>query len=76
YAIVDLTGWWPPDQVPGLRVPAGVYHIFAPDYFTALAVRDVTLISPASQPRDWSSEPGRTFQVSLTTPFCSRSRFP
>ncbi|MGO6900216.1 TonB-dependent hemoglobin/transferrin/lactoferrin family receptor, partial [Rhizobium ruizarguesonis] len=69
YAIVDLTGWWTPDQVPGLRVQAGVYNIFDQEYFNALAVRDVNLISTASQPRDWYSEPGRTFKVSLTKTF-------
>ncbi|CAN7494558.1 TonB-dependent hemoglobin/transferrin/lactoferrin family receptor [Rhizobium leguminosarum] len=69
YAIVDLTGWWTPDQVPGLRVQAGVYNIFDQEYFNALAVRDVNLISTASQPRDWYSEPGRTFKLSLTKTF-------
>ncbi|MBB6225548.1 TonB-dependent hemoglobin/transferrin/lactoferrin family receptor [Rhizobium leguminosarum] len=69
YAIVDLTGWWTPEQVPGLRVQAGVYNIFDQEYFNALAVRDVNLVSTASQPRDWYSEPGRTFKVSLTKTF-------
>lgn len=69
YAIVDLTGWWTPEQLPGLRVQAGVYNIFDQKYFNALAVRDVNLVSTASQPRDWYSEPGRTFKVSLTKSF-------
>ncbi|RUL97482.1 TonB-dependent hemoglobin/transferrin/lactoferrin family receptor [Rhizobium chutanense] len=70
YAIVDLTGWWTPQQLPGLRVQAGVYNIFDQEYFNALAVRDVNLSSAtASQPRDWYSEPGRTFKVSLTKTF-------
>ncbi|ANK86715.1 outer membrane domain-containing protein [Rhizobium sp. N1314] len=69
YAIVDLTGWWTPEQLPGLRVQAGVYNIFDRKYFNALAVRDVNLVSTASQPRDWYSEPGRTFKVSLTKTF-------
>ena len=70
YTIVDLTGWWTPEQLPGLRVQAGVYNIFDQEYFNALAVRDVNLSSAtASQPRDWYSEPGRTFKVSLTKTF-------
>ncbi|SCB57136.1 hemoglobin/transferrin/lactoferrin receptor protein [Rhizobium aethiopicum] len=70
YAIVDLTGWWTPEQLPGLRVQAGVYNIFDQEYFNALAVRDVNLSSAtASQPRDWYSEPGRTFKVSLSKTF-------
>lgn len=55
--------------MPGLRVQAGVYNIFDQEYFNALAVRDVNLISTASQPRDWYSEPGRTFKISLTKTF-------
>ncbi|AHG46352.1 cation transporter [Rhizobium leguminosarum bv. trifolii CB782] len=70
YAIVDLTGWWTPEQLPGLRVQAGVYNIFDQEYFNALAVREVNLSSAtASQPRDWYSEPGRTFKVSLSKTF-------
>ncbi|KEC74078.1 UNVERIFIED_ORG: hemoglobin/transferrin/lactoferrin receptor protein [Rhizobium esperanzae] len=70
YTIVDLTGWWTPEQLPGLRVQAGVYNIFDQEYFNALAVRDVNLNSAtASQPRDWYSEPGRTLKVSLTKTF-------
>ncbi|EJC80547.1 LOW QUALITY PROTEIN: TonB-dependent heme/hemoglobin receptor family protein/TonB-dependent hemoglobin/transferrin/lactoferrin receptor family protein [Rhizobium leguminosarum bv. trifolii WSM2297] len=70
YAIVDLTGWWTPEQLPALRVQAGVYNIFDQEYFNALAVREVNLSSvTASQPRDWYSEPGRTFKVSLSKTF-------
>lgn len=70
YGIVDLSGWWTPEQVPGLRVQAGVYNIFDQEYFNALGVRDVNLTSAtASQPREWYSEPGRTFKVSLTKTF-------
>ncbi|WP_245443094.1 TonB-dependent hemoglobin/transferrin/lactoferrin family receptor [Rhizobium sp. H4] len=70
YAIVDLTGWWTPEQLPGLRVQAGVYNIFDQEHYNALAVRDVNLNSAtASQPREWYSEPGRTFKVSLTKTF-------
>jgi hemoglobin/transferrin/lactoferrin receptor protein len=69
YGIVDMTGWWTPEQVSGLRVQAGVYNIFDKKYFNALGVRDVNLASAASQPRDFYSEPGRTFKISLTQRF-------
>ncbi|MDF0696732.1 TonB-dependent hemoglobin/transferrin/lactoferrin family receptor [Rhizobium sp. MC63] len=70
YAIVDLTGWWTPEELPGLRVQAGVYNIFDQEHYNALAVRDVNLSSATtSQPREWYSEPGRTFKVSLTKTF-------
>ena len=69
YGVVDLTGWWTPEQVQGLRVQAGVYNIFDQEYFNALGVRDVNLTSTSSQPREWYSEPGRTFKISLTKIF-------
>lgn len=69
YGIVDMTGWWTPEQVSGFRLQAGVYNIFDKKYFNTLGVRDVNLASAASQPRDYYSEPGRTFKVSLTQRF-------
>ena len=69
YGIVDMTGWWTPEAVSGLRVQAGVYNIFDKKYFNALGVRDVNLAAASSQPRDFYSEPGRTFKISLTKRF-------
>ncbi|RDL50704.1 Heme/hemopexin utilization protein C [Ensifer sp. M14] len=69
YGIVDFTGWWTPEQLSGLRVQAGVYNIFDKKYFNALGVRDVNLASTGSQPRDFYSEPGRAFKISLTQRF-------
>ena len=64
-----MTGWWTPEAVSGLRVQAGVYNIFDKKYFNALGVRDVNLAAASSQPRDFYSEPGRTFKISLTKRF-------
>ncbi|MCV9961346.1 TonB-dependent hemoglobin/transferrin/lactoferrin family receptor [Pararhizobium sp. BT-229] len=69
YGIVDFTTWWTPTQAEGLRIQAGVYNVFDKEYYSALAVRDVNLTAPSSQPRQWYSEPGRTFKVSLTQRF-------
>ncbi|MBB3390217.1 hemoglobin/transferrin/lactoferrin receptor protein [Rhizobium sp. BK275] len=70
YGIVDLTAWWTPEQVKGLRIQGGVYNIFDQEYYSALAVRDVNLSSPtASQPKEWYTEPGRTFKISVTKTF-------
>ncbi|WP_104667564.1 TonB-dependent hemoglobin/transferrin/lactoferrin family receptor [Ensifer adhaerens] len=69
YGIVDLTGWWTPEEFKGLRVQAGVYNIFDKKYFDALALRDTNVGSPSNQPRDYYSEPGRTFKISLTQRF-------
>jgi hemoglobin/transferrin/lactoferrin receptor protein len=69
YGIVDLTAWWTPEQVKGLRIQGGVYNIFDQEYYNALAVRDVNLSSSTSQPQEWYSEPGRTFKISVSKTF-------
>jgi len=70
YGVVDLTAWWTPEQLKGLRIQGGVYNIFDQEHYNALAVRDVNLTSvTASQPQEWYSEPGRTFKVSITKTF-------
>ncbi|MBD9495586.1 MULTISPECIES: TonB-dependent hemoglobin/transferrin/lactoferrin family receptor [unclassified Ensifer] len=69
YGIVDFTGWWTPEEFKGLRVQAGVYNIFDKKYFNALGLRDLNLGAASSQPRDFYSEPGRTFKISLTQRF-------
>ncbi len=69
YGIVDLTAWWTPEQVKGLRIQGGIYNIFDQEYYNALAVREVNLSATASQPKEWYSEPGRTFKISVTKTF-------
>lgn len=69
YGIANLTGWWEPEQTNGLRIQAGVYNLFDKTHFDALAVKDVNLASANSQPRDFYSQPGRTFKISITQRF-------
>ncbi|MCO5145445.1 MAG: TonB-dependent hemoglobin/transferrin/lactoferrin family receptor [Aquamicrobium sp.] len=71
YGIANLTGWWEPEQVKGLRIQAGVYNLFDRKYWNGVAVRgvDPTTQSRSNQPVDFYSEPGRTFKVSLTHKF-------
>ncbi len=64
YGLVDLTAWWEPQQVAGLKVQAGVYNILDKTYYDALNTRNAF-----SQPAAYYSEPGRTFKVSLTQRF-------
>ncbi|WP_026618859.1 hemoglobin/transferrin/lactoferrin receptor protein [Ensifer sp. WSM1721] len=64
YGIVDVTGWWQSEQMPGLRVNAGVYNIFDKTYWDAVNTQNAF-----TQPRDYYSEPGRTFKISLTQRF-------
>ncbi len=65
YGLVDLTAWWEPEQVKGLRVNAGVYNLFDKTYYDYASVRG----NSAAQAREFYSEPGRTFKISLTQRF-------
>ncbi|MCI5076941.1 TonB-dependent hemoglobin/transferrin/lactoferrin family receptor [Oricola sp.] len=69
YGIVNLTGWWEPARLEGLRIAGGVYNLFDEEYYDAVKWRDVDLTSSSAQPMAYYSEPGRTFKVSLTQRF-------
>lgn len=71
YGVVDLAGWWEPEQAKGLRIQAGVYNIFDKTYWNGVATRNVSTsaVSSTNQPVDFYSEPGRTFKISLTQKF-------
>lgn len=68
YAIANLTGWWEPEQVKGMRIQAGVYNLFDTTHYNALSVRAINPNSP-TQPLPFYSEPGRSFKISLTQKF-------
>jgi len=63
YGVVNLTGWWEPEQMKGLRVQAGVYNLFDKKYFDALEVKNVNNAS------DLYSEAGRYFKVAISQKF-------
>ncbi|MGE6739825.1 TonB-dependent hemoglobin/transferrin/lactoferrin family receptor [Allorhizobium pseudoryzae] len=65
YGVVDLTAWWEPEQVKGLRINAGVYNVFDRTYYDYSSVRT----NSAAQAREFYSEPGRSFKISLTQRF-------
>lgn len=71
YGIANLTGWWEPESMKGLRVQAGVYNIFDKKYWNAVGVRDVNpnSVSSSNQPLDYYTEAGRSFKISLTKKF-------
>jgi hemoglobin/transferrin/lactoferrin receptor protein len=71
YGVVNLTGWWEPEQTKGLRIQAGVYNIFDKTYWNGVGTRDVSTssTSTANQPVAFYSEPGRSFKISLTQRF-------
>jgi len=64
YATFDVTGWWEPEQFKGLRLQAGIYNIFDKKYWNALDIPD-----SGSVPKDYYTEPGRTFKISMTQRF-------
>lgn len=71
YGIANLTGWWEPESLKGLRVQAGVYNIFDKKYWNAVGVRDInpTSVGSSNQPVDYYTEAGRSFKISLTKTF-------
>lgn len=67
YGIVDLTAWWTPEKLNGMQINAGVYNLFDKKYFDALSNATQSGVTVAN--RDYYSEPGRTFKISLTQRF-------
>ncbi|KQZ48784.1 cation transporter [Rhizobium sp. Root149] len=65
YGLVDLTAWWEPEQTKGLRINAGVYNVFDKTYYDYASVRS----NANTQAREFYSEPGRSFKISLTQRF-------
>lgn len=65
YGTVDTTVWWQPEQLAGLKIQAGVFNLFDKKYFNAIDVPDGTTVAR----RDFYSETGRSFKVSLTKKF-------
>ncbi|MGL3607318.1 TonB-dependent hemoglobin/transferrin/lactoferrin family receptor [Rhizobium sp. G187] len=63
YGVLNLTGWWEPEQAKGLRIQAGVYNMFDKKYFDALEVKNVASAT------DLYSEAGRTFKISISQKF-------
>lgn len=64
YGIVDLTARWEPEQLPGLKINAGIYNVFDKTYYDYATAR-----MAGTQPNPFYSEPGRTFRISLTQKF-------
>lgn len=64
YGVVDLTAWWKPQAVHGLRVQAGVYNLLDKKYWNALDVPTqgtTKLVRPVA----YYTQPGRSVRVSL-----------
>jgi len=64
YGLVDVTGWWAPEQLKGAKLKAGVYNLFDRTYYDALDIPD-----SSSVPKDYYTEAGRSFKATLTFQF-------
>jgi hemoglobin/transferrin/lactoferrin receptor protein len=62
YAVVDLSGYWQPAELKGVKFQAGLFNAFDKKYWNALNVPTGTLV----QPDDYYSEVGRNFRVSAS----------
>ncbi|WP_336287898.1 TonB-dependent hemoglobin/transferrin/lactoferrin family receptor [Bartonella sp. CB60] len=65
YKVVDVSGWWKPLGERGPVIRAGVYNLFNNKYWI---VSDFPS-SKGSTPKDYYSQPGRNFKVSLMQKF-------
>jgi hemoglobin/transferrin/lactoferrin receptor protein len=68
YAVVDLSGYWQPAALDGVRLQAGLFNLFDKQYWNALNVPSAGGRT-TPQPADYYSEPGRNFRVSASWQF-------
>lgn len=62
YGVVDLTGYWKPAALEGVKLQAGLFNLLDKQYWNALNVPTGSLV----QPDDYYSEAGRSLRVSAS----------
>ncbi|WNF47874.1 TonB-dependent hemoglobin/transferrin/lactoferrin family receptor [Pseudomonas sp. SG20056] len=62
YGVVDLTGYWKPAALDGVKLQAGLFNLLDKKYWNALNVPTSALV----QPDDYYSEAGRSLRVSAS----------
>ena len=65
YGVLDLTAWWQPSGIKGLRIQAGVFNLFDRTYWSALNVPQGGSVRNAAPVASYT-EPGRHARVWLT----------
>lgn len=65
FGLLDLTAWWKPESIKGVKLRAGVYNVFDKKYWNALNVR-AGAGRMADAPIDYYTEPGRSVRISLS----------
>ncbi len=68
YAVVDLSSFWQPAALDGVRLQAGLFNLLDKQYWNALNVPG-TGSRTGAQPDDYYSEPGRNVRVSASWQF-------
>ncbi|TBU82716.1 hypothetical protein DNK06_03940 [Pseudomonas daroniae] len=63
YGVLDLTGYWQPVALDGVKLQAGPFNLLDKKYWNAVS------IDTLSQPEDYYSEAGRNFRVSASWQF-------
>ncbi|ABM45677.1 TonB-dependent hemoglobin/transferrin/lactoferrin family receptor [Bartonella bacilliformis] len=69
YSLVDVLSWWKPFGKDGLTIRAGVYNIFNTKYWNASDLPSVSPRGESPLPKDYFSQPGRSFKVSFVQKF-------
>ncbi|GIZ12243.1 TonB-dependent hemoglobin/transferrin/lactoferrin family receptor [Pseudomonas sp. NCCP-436] len=69
YGVIDLTGYWQPAALEGVRLQAGLFNLFDKKYWNAINVPGSSNGRTTPQPVDYYSEPGRSFRVSASWQF-------
>lgn len=64
YGVVDLTAWYEPESMPGLKFTGGVFNVLDKTFYDA-----VTVPESRAQPDLFYSEPGRAFKVNAIYKF-------
>ncbi|HEY0220496.1 MAG TPA: TonB-dependent hemoglobin/transferrin/lactoferrin family receptor [Afipia sp.] len=64
YAIADLTAWWEPVELKGLRVQAGLFNMFNAKYYNAMNIPDSSTIA-----KEYYTNPGRSYKVGMIYKF-------
>ncbi|ENN93401.1 TonB-dependent hemoglobin/transferrin/lactoferrin family receptor [Bartonella bovis] len=69
YSLVDVLGWWEPFGEKGPIIRVGIYNLFNKKYWNATDLPSTSPSGVAPPPKDYFSQPGRNFKVSLVQKF-------
>ena len=63
--VADLTAYWTPASIKGLKLQAGIYNILNQTYWNALNVPTAGAVA-LPRPADFYTSPGRSVQLTVT----------